>query len=130
VLLRSFSSFHFGLSFITRFIEGNLIFFILIFFYLNWKRGWCIGGIHAFLAMRVALSGSKKKNFTMSLKTSPHLIPVGATCVSGGGVIYHRWTFFPLLFFLIPWKSQVCPLCCWYFNFSVYYFIFFFLIFL
>jgi hypothetical protein len=102
VLLRSFSSFHFGLFFITRFIEGNLIFFILIFLNFNGKKGWCIGGIHAFLAMRVALSGSKKKNFTMSLKTSPHLIPVGATCVSGGGVIYHRWTFFPLLFFLIP----------------------------
>jgi len=52
--------------------------------------------------MHVAPSSSKKKNFTMSLKTSPRLIHVGATRVSGGGVIYHRWTFFPFFSFSSP----------------------------
>jgi len=31
----------------------------------------------------------KKYIFTMSLKASPRPIPIGATHVSGGGVIYH-----------------------------------------
>ena len=89
-----------------------------------------VGGALALWVVRVAPPCSKNSPFLMSLKSPLYALHIGATRVGNGETICCRWDFllFFLLFFLLPQKLQVDPLCCWYFNFSPYFFYLYFLL--
>jgi hypothetical protein len=70
----------------------------------------------------------KKCSSTMYLEALLCYLPIGAMRIFGGGLICRQWSFFFFFLSLFPWKLQLGPLGCWYFNFSPYYFDFSFFI--
>jgi hypothetical protein len=54
-------------------------------------------------------SGVKKCFFTLLLEAPPRSLLVGVVRVFGSSLVYHRWTFFFLLFSLLP-KNYILTL--------------------
>jgi hypothetical protein len=104
-------------------VRGDLVFNQV---YKN-KVGACVvhsarlGGAHVLRAAHASSLDIPKYFSIMSLKVSPHHFSNSVACVNDNGLICYWWVFFPFLFSLLHWKSQLGPLCYWYFNFNYYF---------